>query len=215
MRQLVSIILFLLIASAPAAEQWRSDRYRCELTYPENESWVQGTPMSMQSGEMIYIASNAASKQSVCVLVIPNVPNSDVENAAVVSRIMDPVVALGFQISGHSPVTQNGQKFLHIVGHREESAGSKLVCAARAALRQNTLFIALTYGAGDETLAADKKFVHVIETFKLLDEEAEAAPPAVVSMSAQYHQAYLVCFGAAAALLVIGAGALLFSRPKR
>src|SRR4051812_39292147 len=78
MRRLIAFLtlLFLLVPAWPA-EQWRSDRFRCSLTFPEGESWVQGTPVPLPAGEMIYLASHSVSKQSVAVIVIPKIPNND------------------------------------------------------------------------------------------------------------------------------------------
>ena len=107
MRRLLALFaLCFLTIFAQAAEQWRSDRYRCTLTFPDGETWVQGTPVPLPSGgEMIYLANNSVSKQSVAVIVIPKIPNNDLENPAVINRIMEPLIALGFQVISHAPVT--------------------------------------------------------------------------------------------------------------
>src|SRR5688500_16913488 len=119
-RLLTLFSLCFLAVSGHAAEQWRSDRFRCSLTFPEGETWIQGTPVPLPAGEMIYLANQGATKQSIAVIVIPKIPNNDLENPSVVNRIMEPLIALGFQVISHAPVTIDGQPFLQLAGRRGE-----------------------------------------------------------------------------------------------
>lgn len=213
MRRLLPLLFaFLTLVSAHAAEQWRSDRFRCSLTYPEGESWVQGTPLPLPAGEMIYTANHGPSKQTVSVVVVPQIPNNDLENAAVISRIMEPIVALGFQVISHAPVTVNNEKFLQLAARRSESAASSIICVARAALRENTLYIVMAYGRGDEELTTDKYFLRVLNTFTLLGAAQPTERIATGLLAERYRTAYLTCFAAVASLLLIGIGVVFFSR---
>lgn len=213
MRRLLSFVLaFLVLASSQAAEVWRSDRFRCKLTYPDGESWVQATPDPVRSGEMIYKASHGPSKQSVAVIVVPQIPNNDLENPAVISRIMEPIVDLGFQVISHAPVTIEGEKFLQLSARRTENAASSIVCVVRATLRDNTLYEALTYGRGGEELTTDKHFLRVLNTFTLLDKAEPTERVATGALADHYRQAYVACFAAIGALIVIGLIVVICSR---
>jgi hypothetical protein len=214
MQRLVAYLaLFVLLASANAAEQWRSDRFRCSLTFPEGESWVQGTPSPLPAGEMIYVANHSGSKQSIAVIVIPKIPNNDLENPAVISRVMEPIIAMGFQVISNAPVTIEGERFLQLTGRRGETATVSLVCVARAALRENTLYLAITWGRGDEELTGDKHFLRVINTFTLLDPTGPTERVPATALLPQYILTYKVCFIAVGVLLVLGLIVVLVSKP--
>ena len=213
MRRLLTLLTVCILAlSARAAEQWRSDRYRCSLTFPEGESWVQGTPVPLPSGEMIYTATHGPSKQSIAVMVIPKIPNNDLENPSVINRIMEPINHIGFQVISHAPVTINGEKFLQLAGRRGETATVSIICLARATLRENTLYIALTSARGDEDLTSDKHFLRVINTFSLSDPATKTLRVATGELVPFYITTYKAIAIAIAALLVIGIAVVALSR---
>jgi hypothetical protein len=200
MRCLLTLLtFFLFVIAATAAEQWRSDRYRCTLAFPEGEAWIQGTPAPLPAGEMIYVATHNASKQTIAVIVIPKIPNNDLENPSVINRIMEPLIALGFQVVSHAPVTINGEKFLQLTGRRGETATISIICLARATLRDGTLYMALTTARGDEDLTNDKHFLRVLDTFTLLDPGAPTERVATGTLVPYYQTAYTVAAGAVAA----------------
>ena len=213
MRRLLTLFtLCFFVLAAHAAEQWRSDRFRCTLTFPDGETWVQGTPVPLPAGEMIYLANQSATKQSVAVIVIPKIPNNDLENPSVVNRIMEPLIALGFQVINHAPVTIDGQPFLQLTGRRGESATVSIICVARAALRENTLYMALTFARGDEELTSDKQFLRVLNTFTLLDPAAPTERVASGTLVPYYRLAYQGAFAAVGGLLVLALLVFFFSR---
>ena len=212
MRRLLALLTLLILVLSAGAEQWRSDRHRCSLTFPDSESWTQGTPVPLPTGEMIYISTHGTSKQSVAVLVIPKIPNNDLENPAVINRIMEPIIHLGFQVTSHAPVIINGEKFLQLAGRRGETATVSIICVARAALRENTLYIALATGRGDEDLTSDKRFLRVIDTFTLQDPTTPTVRVATGALVPFYIQTYKAAAIAIGALLVIGIGVVASSR---
>jgi hypothetical protein len=213
MQRLLTLFTFcFLVIGAPAAEQWRSDRFRCTLTFPEGETWVQSTPAALPAGEMVYLANHTLSKQSVAVIVIPKIPNNDLENPSVVNRIMEPLIALGFQVINHAPVTLDGQPFLQLAGRRGESATVSIICVARAALRDGTLYIAMTTGRGDEELTSDKHFLRVLNTFTLLDAAAPTDRVVTGALAVHYRQAYKAAFASVGGLLVLALLGFILSR---
>lgn len=213
MRRLLTLLAcFLAFAVAVRAEQWRSDRYRCTLTFPPGESWVQGIPTPLPAGEMIYNGTNTTSRQGAAVIVVPKMPNNDLENPAVINRIMEPMVALGFQVVSHAPVTVNEQRFLQLVCQRGDTPTMKLIAVARAAIRENTLYIALTFARGEAELANDKHFLRVIDTFTLLEDEEPITIGATGALIPRYRLAYQAAFGSIGGLLLLSLGALFFSR---
>jgi hypothetical protein len=214
MRRLLTLLTFCLltIATARAAEQWRSDRYGCTLTFPEGETWVQGTPLPLPAGEMIYVSTHNASKQTIAVIVIPKIPNNDLENPSVINRIMEPLIALGFQVVSHAPVTVNGEKFLQLTGRRGETATISVICLARATLREGTLYMALTSARGDESLTTDKHFLRVLDTFTLLDAAAPTERVATGALVPYYQKAYVVAASAIGGLLLMSLFVVFFSR---
>jgi hypothetical protein len=213
MRRLLTLLTLCFLAlTARAAEQWRSDRYRCTLSFPEGESWTQGTPVPLPAGEMIYVATHGPSKQSIAVIVIPKIPNNDLENPSVINRIMEPLIALGFQVISHAPVMVNGEKFLQLAGRRGETATVSIICLARATLRENTLYMVLTSSRGDEELTSNKHFLRVLDTFTLLDPGAPTERVATGALVPYYRITYQVAGIAVAALLVLGLITVAFSR---
>jgi hypothetical protein len=112
MQRLATLLLILLLFAPAHAEQWVSDQFRCSLSLPEGESWSRGAPTRVPSGEMIYISSHPESKQAISVIVIPRIPSNDLGNPAVISRIMENLVGLGFAVTGHSPVKIGDTDFL-------------------------------------------------------------------------------------------------------
>ncbi len=213
MRHLLTLLaLCISIISAQAAEQWRSDRYGCSLTFPEGESWVQGTPLPLPAGEMIYTATHAQSKQSIAVMVIPKIPNNDLENPSVINRIMEPINHIGYQVISHAPVVINGEKFLQLAGRRGETATVSIICLARASLRENTLYIALTSARGDEDLTSDKHFLRVIDTFSFATPAGKTERVATGELVPLYITTYKATAIAIGALLVIGIFAVALSR---
>lgn len=213
MRRLLTLFTFcFLVAATHAGEQWRSDRFRCSLTFPDGETWVQGTPVPLPAGEMIYLANQGSTKQSVAVIVIPKIPNNDLENPSVVNRIMEPLIALGFQVISHAPVTIEGQQFLQLAGRRGESATVSIICVARATLREGNLYMALTTGRGDDELTSDKHFLRVLNTFTLLDPATPTERVATGLLVPYYRLAYLTAFAAVGALLVLSLLVIVTSR---
>ena len=213
MRRLLALLtLFFLVLATASAEIWRSDRFRCTLTFPESESWVQGTPVPLPAGEMIYLANHGTTKQSVAVIVIPKIPNNDLENPSVINRIMEPIVTLGFQVISHAPVTIEGQPFLQLPGRRGETATMSIVCVARAALREGNLYIAMTWGRGGDEITSDKHFLRVINTFTLLDAAAATKKVATGTLVPYYLLAYKSALIAVGCLLVLALLAFICSR---
>ena len=212
MRHLLTLFILCLLIVSTRAEQWRSDRFRCSLTFPENETWVQGTPVPLPAGEMIYLANHALTKQNVAVIVIPKIPNNDLENPSVINRIMEPIVALGFQVISHAPVNIEGQQFLQLTGRRGETATISLICVARAALREGNLYIALTSGRGGDELTSDKHFLRVLNTFTLMDKAGPTKKIAPGTLVPYYILAYKAAFIAVGSLLLLGLLAIIASR---
>lgn len=173
---------------------------------------MQGTPVPLPAGEMIYSATHGPSKQNIAVLVIPKIPNNDLENPSVINRIMEPINHIGFQVISHAPVTINGEKFLQLAGRRGETATVSIICLARATLRDNNLYIALTSGRGDEDLISDKHFLRVINTFTLEDAAGPTQRVAAGELVPLYHMTYKAAAIAIGGLLVLGILAVALSR---
>jgi hypothetical protein len=212
MRRLLTFLTFFSLVLSAGAEQWRSDRFRCSLTLPEAETWVQGTPVPLPAGEMIYLANQTLSKQSIAVIVIPKIPNNDLENPSVINRIMEPIVALGFQVISHAPVTIEGQQYLQLAGRRGETATISIICVARAAIREGNLYIALTTGRGGDELTSDKHFLRVLNTFTLMDAAGPTQKVATGDLVPYYRLAYKSVGIAVGCLLVLALLGFIFSR---
>ena len=103
MQRLVTLFLLLLLAHAHS-EQWYSDQYRCSLRLPEGEAWVRANPTEVREGEMIFNAFDPETKQTASVIVIPRIPSTQLQNPAVISRVMDCIGGLGFAVTNHEPV---------------------------------------------------------------------------------------------------------------
>ena len=87
-----------------------------------------------------------------------------------------------------------------------------IICVARAALRENNLYMALTSGRGDEELTSDKHFLRVLNTFTLLDPAAPVERIATGALVPYYHAAYVYALTTVGALLVLSLLVVAFSR---
>ena len=205
------LIIFLLLAQADA-EQWVSDEFRCSLTLPEGEAWNRGAPVRVPSGEMIYSASHPETKQTVAVIVIPRIPSNVLNNPAVVSRIMEDLLGLGFAVTGHAPVKIGETEYLEFIATRRESAAVDLICVARATMRENTIYMALTFAPGGDEKVEDKNFLRVIDTFTLANTSAVLRNPTLDPLFPNYRFTYIACAAGAAGLLFASIFVLIFSR---
>ena len=189
-----------------------SDQYGVSLTLPPGESWIRGSPLTVPAGDMIFIASHPESKQTVAVIAIPRIPSNELENPAVVSRIIEAVMGLGFSVVNHAPVTINEQKFLQLLGKKSEGAASEVVCVARAAIRNNTIHLALTFARGNEERATEKYFLRVLDTFTLLEMGPATLGRTNHALFPLYRTAYMACWIAAGSLMLAAAVVFLISR---
>ena len=212
MQRIVTLLLAFLLTAHAHAEQWISDEFRCSLTLPEAESWTRGAPVRVPSGEMIYTSSHPESKQTVAVIVIPRIPSNVLNNPAVISRIMENLVGLGFAVTGHAPVKIGETEFLEFIATRKESATIDLICLARATMRENTIYLALTFAPGGDEKVADKHFLRVIDTFTLADTTAALRNPSINPLFSHYRFTYIACAAGAAALLFASIFVIFFSR---
>jgi hypothetical protein len=207
------LLVFLLLARA-GAEQWISDEFRCSLSLPEGEAWMRGAPTRVSSGEMIYTSSHPESKQTISVIVIPRIPSNDLGNPAVVSRIMENLVGLGYAVTGHAPVKIGEADFLEFIATKKESAAIEVAALARATMRENTIYLALTSAPGDEEKTQDKYFRRVIDTFSLANTTAQSRNPLLDPLFHNYRITYIACAVAVGALLFMSIFVVFFSRRR-
>jgi hypothetical protein len=212
MQRIATLLLIILLLAPARAEQWISDEYRCSLTLPEGEVWVRGAPTRVPSGEMVYLSSHPETKQTVAVIVIPRIPSNVLNNPAVISRIMEDLVGLGFAVVGHAPVKIGDTEVLEFLATRKESATIDLICVARAIMRENTIYLTMTAAPGGEEKAQDKHFLRVIDTFTLANTTAVLRNPMLDPLFPNYRFTYIACAAAVAGLLFISVFVIFFSR---
>jgi hypothetical protein len=158
-RLLLLLATLLLPALAARAEEWMSAQFRCALNLPPEESWQRGnaTPLKNVPGDLIFWAVHPESKQRMAVTVTTNVPSNNINSTAMIHRVMECMLKeFGLSIGARSTVEVYGQSFLQLVGTRNEGTGGTTFALARAALRDNILYIAVAMAPSEEDLSADK-----------------------------------------------------------
>jgi hypothetical protein len=214
-RFLTLLLLFWCLLADARADTWVSEQYRCELSMPNGESWSRRPAQLLSNGEMIFSATYPSLEQNIAVVVIPNIPvGGNLKNAGIISRILEVIQSMGFAISSHAPVTFNGEPYYEVLGRRDEGLGPRLVCVARAILRDDTIYIVATSGSGGEARAKDSHFLRVINTFKLVEETVRKTDPAKHPLFQGYRFVYKASFAGAVGLLGLGLLVVLFSRRK-
>ena len=209
-RLLTLLILFFLLARA-GAEAWHSDEYHCALLLPDTEAWQRGSATRLPAGEMIFSAANMETKQAISVIVIPDFPTSDINNPAVITRVMECIKAQGFSLMKQEPMEWLGRPFIQFTSQREDAASGQLTSVARAAMSGNSVYLVNTYARGDENRAKDERFLRVLETFRFLEMQA-SVPPEANPLFRRYRLGYMTCAGVLVALVAVFATVMFFTR---
>jgi hypothetical protein len=215
MQRVLTLLLVLLCLSTDSrADQWVSDQYRCVLTMPDGESWSRRSPQSLTTGEMLFSANYKPLEQNVGVIVVPNIPSGNLKNVGIISRIIDVVTSLGFAESSHTQITFNDEPYLEVIGRRDEGLGPRVVCVARATLRDDTIYIVFTSGNGGEERAKDKHFLRVLNTFQIVESTVKKSDPAKHPLFNYYRLAYKASWAGAVGLIGLGLIVVIFSRRR-
>jgi hypothetical protein len=205
MSRLSSILAAILLSAFTVrAEEWISDQFRCALNLPPDETWSRGnaTPLRAVSGDLIFSAELPETKQRVAVTATTKVLSNNLQSPAIIARVMECMQKeFGLNIGNYAPVEINGQTFLQVAGRRNEGGGATSFALARAALRENTLYIALTIGIGEEDRSNDKQFTRVLDTFRFI-EAPEARPPQANPYFRFYQLGLKACLSAAGAIAI-------------
>ncbi len=216
MKHLLPLLLLCLLLTA-RAEEWRSEQYGCALILPSNEPWQRGNSSPLPAGEVIYSASNMDTKQGLMVVHIPDLPTNDVQMPAMVERLKGTLASLGFATTTAVPLERDGLIYVQFIAQRMGEGQGKIVCVARATIRQAQAYLILTFGRGDEDRVSDKDFMRVMDTFHFVDPTALSAadmPPALDPLFNKNRIAYIICFGVAG-MAVCGFGVMLLATRRR
>ena len=217
MKHLLPLILLLCLLLRAHADEWRSEEYGVALTTPSNEPWQRGSAAKIPAGDVVFFSTNMDSKQCVAIVRIPDLPTNDVQLPAMVARLKETLVSLGFTAVSASPLVWKESVFVQFIARRSSEVQAKTVCVARATIRENIAYLVLTYGRGSEDSLQDKDFTRVVDSFRFID-PGEFAPadlsPMLDPLFRKNRMTYRVCLAVVGVLICIFTGMMLGTRRR-
>ena len=185
------------------ADEWISEKYRCALTIPTQESWTPALIQQLPSGEMIFHAASMTSRQGISISYVPDISFRDINNPTLVKHIQKLLEAQGWAVGSATQLVWNGRPFVQFISRRRDLVEGKILGITRVTLRQSSLYVITAYGKGEANRAEDPEFMRVMETFRLLEGSSAIVNHAEGPLLKQYQLAMLGTVGAA--VLLIGA----------
>ena len=215
MKTRIRFTLLLLVAlTLPRAwaDEWISEEYRCALTIPTQESWTAAIRQSLPSGEVIFHATSMVSSQGMMITYVPDMPSSDIRNAAVLKRIRELIEAQGWSIETSSEIVWKNRPFIQFITRRRDVVSGKLTGIVRVTPRGRSVYLITAYGKGEADRANDPEFMRVMETFRFVEQPTAIIDHPEAPSAKLYGIAMFGSGGAAAMLLVAFAVTLFLSR---
>ena len=111
-----------------------------------------------------------------------------------------------------APVKIGEADYLEFVATRKVSAAVDEICVARATMRENTIYLVLTFAPGGDEKVQDKNFLRVIDTFTLANTSAVLRNPTLDPLFRHYRFTYIACAAGVGGLLFASIFVLIFSR---
>lgn len=216
LKTLLSRIVFIILAAwLPRAmgDEWISEKFRCALSIPTQESWTPALIQQIPSGEMIFHAASMSSRQGIAITCVPDLYTGDLRNPTVLNRIKELLEAQGWAIGSSSQLVWKGRPYVQFISRSRDAVEGNRIGVTRATLRGASLYVITAYGKGEADRAEDPQFMGVMETFRFL-EGSSVIVDHPEGPSAQYYR--LAMFGAGGgAMLLIGAFAAIIFRVRR
>lgn len=210
-----ALIFFSTLGLLPAAaDEWVSEQYQCALTIPVSESWVPGRQQQLPVGEIIYHSNFAQNNESIIVIVVPNVPTSDMSSQAFVKNMGEVLTSIGFAPEIYTTRVWLERPSGQFIAWRKDAVFGSSVGVARATVRERNLYIVMAYGKGESDRAEDKRFTRVMDTFHFIEKSPAQAAVQSELPAAHYRNGAIAC-AAAAVLLAALFCAVMFVSARR
>jgi hypothetical protein len=209
----IALVVFAAWLPRAMADEWISEKYRCALTIPTQESWIPALIQQFTGGEMIFHAASMTSRQGIAISCVPGITSNDINNPKVLKRIEEVLEAEGWTVDSSTPLIWKGRRCVQFISRRQDVVGGKLLGVTRVMLRQSGLYVITAYGKGEADRAEDPEFMRVMETFRLLEESSTVVSHAEGASKRHYRLAMLGT--GSAALLLAGAFAAVVFRVRR